>query len=160
MLATPLVPERTFLGESVQRLLDNKRRNELWTISPEASVYQAIQQMSVRHVGALIVSHDGELAGIVSERDYARRVILMGRNSKEARVRDIMTSPVMFVSPRTSIDDCMRLMTTRKVRHLPVVENGTIAGVLSMGDIVNWVIESQDETIHRLQEYIAGTYPA
>lgn len=160
MLATPLVPERTFLAESVQRLLDNKRRHGIYLISPDATVYDAIEKMSDKHVGALIVTHHGELMGIVSERDYARRVILMGRNSRETKVRDIMTTPVMFVSPRTSMDDCMRLMTTKKVRHLPVMANGTLVGVISMGDVVNWVIESQGETIHHLQEYIAGNYPA
>jgi CBS domain-containing protein len=144
--------------EPVQTLLRNKGR-AVWSISPDASVYQAVELMSDKQVGALVVLSGGRLDGIVSERDYARKVILKGRSSHETRVRDIMTAPVMYVTPTQSIDECMRLMTSRRVRHLPVLEGETVVGVLSMGDLVNWVITSHEQTIRHLQSYIAGSYP-
>ena len=102
----------------------------------------------------------GTLAGIITERDYARKVILLGRNSRDTLVRDVMEDPVLFVTPHQSIDECMRLMTDRRIRHLPVLEGGRLTGIVSMGDLVNWVIESHEQTIHQLQSYINGVYPA
>ena len=111
-------------------------------------------------IGALIVLSAGRLAGIVSERDYARNVILKGKQSRETKVREIMTTPVLYVTPEQTIDECMRLMTSRRVRHLPVLEGETVVGMLSMGDMVNWIITAQEQTIRHLQSYIAGSYPA
>ena len=142
----------------VHSLLRGKGR-AVWSISPDASVYQAVELMADKQVGALLVLSGGRLAGIVSERDYARKVILKGRSSHETRVQDIMTAPVMYVTPTQSIDECMRLMTSRRVRHLPVVEGETVVGVLSMGDLVNWIMTSHERTIRQLQSYIAGSYP-
>jgi CBS domain-containing protein len=150
--------ERVQLNEPVKTLLRQKGRN-VWSISPEATVYEAIELMSERQVGALVVLSRGRLAGIVSERDYARKVILKGRGSKETLVRDIMSSPVLFVTPEQSVDESMHLMTSRRVRHLPVLEGETVAGVLSIGDLVRWVIESHEDTIRHLKRYIAGDYP-
>jgi signal-transduction protein with cAMP-binding, CBS, and nucleotidyltransferase domain len=147
------------LDEPVETLLRNKGRL-LWSISPDASVYQAVELMSEKQVGALVVLTSGRLAGIISERDYARKVILKGRSSHETRVRDIMTAPVMYVTPTQPIDECMRLMTQRRVRHLPVLEGERVVGVVSIGDVVNWLIASQGETIKHLRNYIDGSYPA
>jgi CBS domain-containing protein len=131
----------------------------VWSVSPEASVYRAVELMSEKQIGALVVLSRGRLAGIISERDYARKVILKGRNSQDTQVADIMTSPVMYVTPSQSIDECLRLMTSRRVRHLPVVAGEDVVGVLSMGDLVNWVLTEQERTIQHLQSYIAGSYP-
>ncbi len=146
-------------AEPVRSILRSKG-NVVWSISPDASVYRAIELMAEKHVGSLVVLSGGHLAGIVSERDYARKVILMGRNSMQTLVREIMTKPVMFVTPEQTVDEAMRLMTSRRVRHLPVLEGETVIGMLSIGDIVNWVISWQQQTIHHLEGYIAGKYPA
>jgi len=159
MLATASAVEKAIdLQDPVRSLLRQKDR-ALWSVSPDASVYEAIQQMSERHVGALVVLSGGQLAGIVTERDYARKVILKGRHSNETPVREIMSSPVLYVTPDQSIGECMRLMTSRRVRHLPVMEGDRITGMVSIGDLVNWIISSQDQTIRHLTGYIMGTYP-
>lgn len=138
---------------TVRHLLDRKGR-EVYAIAPEDPVLEAIQLMADHHVGALIVLRNDELAGILSERDYARKVILMGRSSAETPVWQIMTSPVYTVSPESSIEDCMRLMTERRIRHLPVVEKGKVTGMISIGDLVKAVIEEQQRTIEQLESYI------
>jgi CBS domain-containing protein len=157
--ATALNESTIRFEDPVRSLLSKKRAPTVWTIGPDASVYQAIEMMSARQVGALIVTSGGRLLGIVSERDYARKVILNGRHSQETKVREIMTAPVLFVTPEQSLDDCMRLMTSRRVRHLPVLEGDNVVGIISIGDVVDWIIASQEHTIHHLQNYIAGTYP-
>jgi len=146
------------LDEPVRSLLRVKG-HAVWSISPEATVYEAIEQMADKQIGALMVMAGGNLAGIISERDYARKVILKGKNSKETRVREIMTTPALSVTPTRSVDECMRLMTAYRVRHLPVLEAGKVVGMLSIGDLVNWIISSHEQTIHHLQSYIMGTYP-
>lgn len=158
MLETVASDRRIRFEEPVRNLLRQKG-HAVWSISPEATVFEAIQLMSDRQVGALVVLSGGHLSGIISERDYARKVILQGRNSREARVREIMTAPVLFVTPVDTIDECMRLMTTRRVRHLPVLEGETVVGMISIGDVLNWILTAQEETIHQLQSYIAGAYP-
>ena len=157
--ATALSESTIRFEDPVRSLLSKKRARMVWTIGPEASVYQAIEMMSEKQVGALVVTSAGRLLGIVSERDYARKVILKGRNSMDTRVREIMTSPVLYVTPEKSLDECMRLMTSRRVRHLPVLEGDDVVGIISIGDVVDWIISSQEETIHHLQNYITGTYP-
>jgi CBS domain-containing protein len=144
--------------EPVKSLLDQKDR-AVWSIAPEATVYEAIERMSERHIGALVVLSGGELVGIIAERDYARKVILQGRQSRETRVREIMSMPVFYVSPETTIDECMRVMASRLVRHLPVLEDERVVGMISMGDLVKWIISSHEQTIHQLENYIGGTYP-
>jgi CBS domain-containing protein len=137
----------------VRQLLERKG-SAIFSVEPEDPVLEAIRLMADRHVGALLVMKGGELAGIVSERDYARKVILLGRSSSATPVWQIMSSPVHTVSPDQSLDDCMRLMTERRVRHLPVVDKGKVVGVLSIGDLVKAVIEEQRQTIEQLEDYI------
>lgn len=138
---------------TVRQLLDGKG-NDIYAVEPEDPVLEAIRLMADRHVGALLVMKGDELVGIVSERDYARKVILLGRSSNSTPVWQIMSSPVHRVSPDNSLDDCMRLVTQRRIRHLPVVEYGHVIGVLSIGDLVKAVIEEQQQTIEQLEGYI------
>jgi CBS domain-containing protein len=139
---------------TVRQLLDGKGR-ALYSVSPEDPVLEAIRLMAERHVGALLVMKGEELVGIVSERDYARKVILLGRSSDSTPVWQIMSSPVHTVSPDKSVQDCMRIMTEQRIRHLPVVERGgRVSGVISIGDLVKAVIEDQQHTIEQLETYI------
>jgi CBS domain-containing protein len=132
---------------------------DVWSVPPNATVYEAIQMMSEREIGALPVVSNGELLGILSERDYARKVILQGRSSKDTLVSDIMTAAPITVTPNESVEDCMRLMTENRVRHLPVCEGKRLAGIVSIGDLVNWIISAHEESIAHLRSYIAGGYP-
>lgn len=138
---------------TVRHLLEKKSR-ALRAIAPEAPVLDAIRSMAEHHVGALLVMQNDELLGIVSERDYARKVILLGRSSAHTAVREIMTSPVITVSPLSTLDECMRVVTEHRVRYLPAIENGRVIGVVSIGDLIKAVIEDQQHTIEQLESYI------
>jgi CBS domain-containing protein len=140
---------------TVRQLLDDKGRRVV-AVAPEEPVLEAIQLMADHHIGAVLVMRGTELAGILSERDYARKVILKGRSSAETAAWEIMSSPVVTVGPHDTVNTCMRLMTERRIRHLPVVEDGQVSGVLSIGDLVKAVIEEQQQEIAQLQQYITA----
>jgi CBS domain-containing protein len=141
--------------KTVQSLLQVKG-NAVWTIAPNASVFEALKLMADKNVGALLVLEGGELAGVISERDYARKVVLRGRSSVDTPVRDIMTADVISVRPDQTVEECMALMTDRRIRHLPVVADGRLIGVISIGDVVKSIITDQGFMIEQLTSYIAG----
>jgi CBS domain-containing protein len=143
------------IHDTVRDVLKRKGR-QLWSITPDSSVYQAIEMMADKHVGALLVMTGDQLVGIVSERDYARKVVLKGRHSKDTRVAEIMTSPVISVELHQTVDECMKVITDNRIRHLPVIEDQKVTGMISIGDMVNWIISAQDHTIQQLQSYITG----
>src|ERR1700722_2113634 len=141
--------------QTVSQLLRGKG-SQIFSVAPTDSVLRAIEIMATRHVGALLVMDQGSLAGIISERDYARKVILMNRSSHDTPVSDIMTSPAVTVTPEDTVHNCMQIMTERRFRHLPVVKGGRVVGMLSIGDLVKAVIQDQTEQIEQLERYIAG----
>jgi len=140
---------------TVRDVLDRKGRG-VWSVSPDDTVFEALQAMSQRRVGALMVTENGKLVGVISERDYARKVVLAGKNSRETAVGDIMTSKVYYVSPDHHIEECMALMTNKSVRHLPVMDGDRLEGVVSIGDVVKAVISHQEFIIEQLEHFIAG----
>ena len=141
--------------KTVRQLLGSKG-HVVYTIAPDATVLEALQRMADRDVGALVVLRDGEVAGLISEREYARSVILKGRFSKDTPVYEIMRDQVVCIAPTQKVDACMALMTENRVRHLPVLENGQLAGVISIGDVVKAIIEDHAFTIEQLEHYIRG----
>jgi CBS domain-containing protein len=146
------------LHDPVECILRHKG-SQVHAIAPEATVYEALEKLAENDIGALIVLEGTELVGILSERDYARKVFIMGRSSRETLVREIMSTPAITVGPKATVDQCMYRMTTERCRHLPVVDGQTVIGVVSIGDLVNWIISAQDFTIHQLEDYITGKYP-
>jgi CBS domain-containing protein len=142
---------------TIGELLAHKGR-QVWTVAPHATVFDAIQLMAEKNIGALLVLENDKLIGIISERDYTRKVILKGKASKQTAVKDILSGQVISVHPGNTVEECMRLMTDHRIRHLPVLEGENVVGVVSIGDLVNWIISAQTSTIHQLQTYIAG-YP-
>jgi CBS domain-containing protein len=140
---------------TVRKLMMSKGA-DVWSISPHATAYEALQLMAKKDIGALPVIDGGHLVGVFSERDYARKVILKGKSSKETTVGELMTKPVFYITPERTIEDCMALMTAIRGRHLPVLENGRLTGVISIGDVVNTIITEQRVTIRDLEKYITG----
>lgn len=127
-----------------------------WSISPDATVFEAVQLMADKNVGAVLVTENGQLVGIISERDYTRKVALKGKASKTTAVKEVLSSNVIHVSPSHTVEECLRLMTDHRIRHLPVLEGGNVVGIVSIGDLVNWIISAQHTTISQLQTYITG----
>ena len=146
------------LQDAVERILANKG-SPVYSITPYSTVYEALEKLAEKDIGALLVMQGDELLGMISERDYARKVFLTGRSSRETQVHEIMTAPAITVGPKTTVDECMQRMTTERCRHLPIVDQGKVLGVVSIGDLVNWIMTTQDFTIHQLEGYITGGYP-
>ncbi len=140
---------------TVQQIMQIKR-NQVWTIGPQDTVFEALRIMAEKEIGALLVVHMGKVIGIFSERDYARKVILKGQSSKNLQVGDIMTERVITVNPETTVEICMGLMTNRHIRHLPVIDNDKLIGVISIGDVVKAIISDQSQYIEHLENYIVG----
>jgi CBS domain-containing protein len=140
---------------SISEILNYKGK-QAWSISPQATVFDAIELMAEKNIGALLVTEAEKLVGILTERDYTRKVALKGKSSKQTAVREILSGQVIHVTPEHTVEECMRLMTDHRVRHLPVLEGEQIMGIVSIGDLVNWIINAQSSTIHQLQTYISG----
>jgi CBS domain-containing protein len=146
------------LYDPISEILERKGY-EIWSVAPTAPIFEAVLRMSQARVGALLVLERGKLVGIISERDYARKVILEGRSSKETLVWEIMTTPVISVGPTATVDECMQLMTHHRIRHLPVLESQKPAGMISIGDLVQWIISAHEGMVEELSNYITGRYP-
>ena len=142
---------------TVRDILTRKGK-QVWSIRPDATVFDALKLMSEKNLGALLVMESGQLLGVMSERDYARKIVLVGKSSKETLVREIMSADLVCVTPQSTIDECMRLMTDKRMRHLPVVQNDQVVGVISIGDLVNWIISAQQVALDQLEGYITGKY--
>ena len=135
----------------------HQKASALWIVTPETTVFDAIRLMAEKNIGALPVLAAGRIVGIFTERDYTRKVALMGKTSKETRVREVIAREILTVTPDDSVADCMRLMTEKRVRHLPVVEGLNLVGIVSIGDLVNWIISTQNAAIEQMEQYIAGS---
>jgi CBS domain-containing protein len=147
------------ISETIDQVMRHKSFNKIIALDPEQTVYEALKTMEEYDVGALMVFSGRHLVGILSERDYARKGVLRGHHSKDTKVREIMTSPVVSVNPNSTVDECMNLMSDRHFRHLPVVEDDNVVGIISIGDLVRWVISGHEQHIQALEGYITGAYP-
>jgi len=143
---------------TVSALLHHKG-SEIWSVSPETTVFEAIKLMAEKNIGALLVMSGGKLSGVFTERDYTRKVALQGKSSKETQVREVVASQVISVGPQDSIEECMKLMTEHRTRHLPVVQGEKVVGLVSIGDLVNWIISTQNAAIAQMEQYISGGLP-
>jgi CBS domain-containing protein len=143
---------------TVDSILHHKNAN-IWSVAPEATVYDAIKLMADKNIGALPVIKDGRMLGIFSERDYTRKIALKGKSSKETAVQEILSTPTISAGTGSTIEECMRLMTEHRVRHLPVLKGDELVGIVSIGDLVNWIISAQNATIAQMEQYISGGYP-
>jgi CBS domain-containing protein len=149
----------TIMAETIAWILKGKS-DEIWSVAPDVTVYDALALMAEKSVGALLVVENGALVGIVSERDYARKIVLHGRSSRDTLVEEVMTRDPITVTPDHTVDECMRIITHNRIRHLPVMEHHQIVGVVSIGDLVNAIISDQAHTIDQLHTYIGSKYPA
>jgi len=156
LLANGVYPMK--IAGNIRELLTHKP-TVLWSVGPEMMVYDAIQLMADKNVGALLIMSGGSLLGIVSERDYTRKVVLKGKSSKQTAVRDIVSTPVVTATPQDTVEECMRLMTENRIRHLPVVDAGKVIGIISIGDLVNWTISAQNIALNQMEGFISGRYP-
>ena len=136
----------------------NTKGNQIWSVEPKATIFEALEIMSEKEIGALLVMEDGKLTGIFSERDYARKVILKGKSSKETQVGELMTKKVFYMDPQKTINDCMAMMTAKRIRHVPVIEDNQVMGIVTIGDVVNQIISEQEVTINHLENYITGSH--
>ena len=141
----------------INEILSNKS-SQIWSVSPDATVFEAIQLMADKNIGALPVLAGNQLVGVVSERDYTRKVALKGKSSKYTKVLEILSTPVT-ATPSHTVEECMKLMTTHRVRHLPLLDGDKLVGLVSIGDLVNWIISAQSVPINQLESYITGHYP-
>ena len=140
---------------TVKQFLESKENN-IWSISPEATVFEGLQVMADKNIGALLVTKDDKLAGIFSERDYARKVILKGKASKDTTIGELMTREVVYITPENSLDECMALMSAKHIRHLPIISNGKLLGLLTLGDVVKQILSNQEFKIQEMEKYITG----
>jgi Predicted signal-transduction protein containing cAMP-binding and CBS domains len=147
------------LTDEIRRVLAQRPEREVWAVRQNATVFDALQLMAEKDVGALLVIDGDKLRGIISERDYARKVILVGKSSRDTLVEEIMSPSPISATPDSTVDECMRMMTENRVRHLPVLEDSRVVGIISIGDLVNWIISAQEETISQLHAYVTGQYP-
>tara|TARA_Y100001949_G_scaffold105215_1_gene88843 strand:+ start:171 stop:605 length:435 start_codon:yes stop_codon:yes gene_type:complete len=136
----------------------NTKGNQVWSVKPKATIFEALEIMSEKEIGALLVMEDGKLTGIFSERDYARKVILKGKSSKETPVGELMTKKVFYIDSQKTINDCMAMMTAKRIRHVPVIEDNQVMGIVTIGDVVNQIISEQEVTINHLENYITGSH--
>ena len=136
----------------------NAKGKQIWSVEPKATIFEALEIMSEKGIGALLVMEDGKLKGIFSERDYARKVILKGKSSKETPVGELMTKKVFYIDPQKTINDCMAMMTAKRIRHVPVIEDNQVMGIVTIGDVVNQIISEQEVTINHLENYITGSH--
>ncbi len=146
-------------SDTIDKVLKQKAINKILSVAPGQNVRQALELMAEHNVGALMVMEGNRLVGILSERDYARKGILKGHHSEDTQVREIMSANVVSITPKHTVEDCMNLMTQKHFRHLPVVHNHEVVGIISIGDLVQWVIKGHEKTIEALTEYISGAYP-
>ena len=136
----------------------NAKGDQIWSVEPKATIFEALEIMSEKEIGALLVMEDGKLTGIFSERDYARKVILKGKSSKETPVGELMTKKVFYIDSQKTINDCMAMMTAKRIRHVPVIEDNQVMGIVTIGDVVNQIISEQKVTINHLENYITGSH--
>tara|TARA_B100001245_G_scaffold199959_1_gene159653 strand:- start:171 stop:605 length:435 start_codon:yes stop_codon:yes gene_type:complete len=136
----------------------NAKGKQIWSVEPKATIFEALEIMSEKGIGALLVMEDGKLKGIFSERDYARKVILKGKSSKETPVGELMTKKVFYIDPQKTTNDCMAMMTAKRIRHVPVIEDNQVMGIVTIGDVVNQIISEQEVTINHLENYITGSH--